>query len=186
VHRIAAHRTPCHPTFRISLPWQAKSAARALVDELQPDLVHVQAHFTVGRRCASGDRPTGPGGGHQSLHAGEPVRYLRVPGWLRRGVARLAWRDLARVFGPATVVTAPTPTAVNLLHQQGFGDRAVAVSCGVDLDRYASGGPGDGRTVLFVGRLDEEKRVHELLRALTLLPDRIRADIVGDGSCRAS
>jgi glycosyltransferase involved in cell wall biosynthesis len=186
VHRIAAHRTPCHPTFRISLPWQAKSAARALVAELQPDLVHVQAHFTVGRALvrAATDRQV-PVVATNHFMPENLFGYLRVPGWLRRGVARLAWRDLARVFGPATVVTAPTPTAVNLLQQQGFGDRAVAVSCGVDLDRYASGGPGDGRTVLFVGRLDEEKRVHELLRALTLLPDRIRADIVGDGSCRA-
>jgi glycosyltransferase involved in cell wall biosynthesis len=82
------------------------------------------------------------------------------------------------------VVTAPTPTAVNLLHQQGFGGRAMAVSCGVDLARFRSDGPGDGRTVLFVGRLDEEKRVHELLRALVSLPE-LRAEIVGDGSCRA-
>jgi glycosyltransferase involved in cell wall biosynthesis len=72
---------------------------------------------------------------------------------------------------------------VDLLHQNGFGGRAVAVSCGVDLATYASDGPGDGRTVLFVGRLDEEKRVHELLRALVSLPD-VRAEIVGDGSCR--
>jgi glycosyltransferase involved in cell wall biosynthesis len=186
VHRVAAHRTPCHPTFRIALPWRARSAARTLVDELQPDLVHVQAHFTVGRalvRAATYRQVPVVATNHfmpENLFG-----YLRVPGWLRRTAARLAWRDLARVFGSATVVTAPTPTAVNLLRQQGFGDRAVAVSCGVDLARYASGGPGDGRTVLFVGRLDEEKRVHELLRALALLPERIRADIVGDGSCRA-
>jgi glycosyltransferase involved in cell wall biosynthesis len=185
VHRIAAHRTPCHPTFRISLPWRANSAARSLVAELQPDLVHVQAHFTVGRALvrAATDRQV-PVVATNHFMPENLFGYLRVPGWLRRGAARLAWRDLARVFGPATVVTAPTPTAVDLLRQQGFGDRAVAVSCGVDLDRYACGGPGDGRTVLFVGRLDEEKRVHELLRALALLPDPIRADIVGDGSCR--
>jgi glycosyltransferase involved in cell wall biosynthesis len=110
--------------------------------------------------------------------------YLHVPNWLRSGVSRLAWRDLGRVLAPARVVTAPTPTAVHMLCEQGFAGRALAVSCGVDLDRFASTGPGDGRTVLFVGRLDEEKRVHELIRAVAMVPG-IRAEVVGDGSCRA-
>ncbi|HEX4701625.1 MAG TPA: glycosyltransferase [Pseudonocardiaceae bacterium] len=185
VHRVAAHRTPCHPTFRVCLPWRTGSAAWALLDELRPDVVHVQAHFTVGRALVQA-----------AVHHQVPVvatnhfmpenlfGYLRVPGWLRRSAARLAWRDLARVLRPASVVTAPTPTAVDLLRQQGFRGRAMAVSCGVDLDRYHASMPGDGRSVLFVGRLDEEKRVHELLRAMAMLPDTISADIVGDGACR--
>ncbi|MFF1675203.1 glycosyltransferase [Streptomyces sp. NPDC058256] len=37
--------------------------------------------------------------------------------------------------------------------------------------------------VLFVGRLDKEKNIHELLRALALLPG-VRGEIVGEGSCR--
>lgn len=49
VHRLAAHRTPCHPTFRICLPLRTGRAVRQLVDQLGPDLVHVQAHFMVGR-----------------------------------------------------------------------------------------------------------------------------------------
>jgi glycosyltransferase involved in cell wall biosynthesis len=109
-----------------------------------------------------------------------------VPRFLRSTAARLAWRDLARVFRPATVVTAPTPTAVRMLSEQGFAGRAVPVSCGVDLTRFSDDGTArDGRTVLFVGRLDEEKRVHELLRAVAVLPG-LRAEIVGDGSCRTA
>ena len=40
--------------------------------------------------------------------------------------------------------------------------------------------------MLFVGRLDEEKRVGELLRALALLPASVpaRLEVVGDGTCR--
>jgi glycosyltransferase involved in cell wall biosynthesis len=155
-----------------------------LVDELRPDLVHVQAHFMVGRSlvraAAARDVPVVATNHFMPENL---FGYLRVPGWLRHTADRLAWRDLARVLRPATVVTAPTPTAVRLLRRQGFGGRAVAVSCGVDLAKYRTAGPGDGRTVLFVGRLDEEKRVHELLGALALLPN-LRAEIVGDGSCR--
>jgi glycosyltransferase involved in cell wall biosynthesis len=191
VHRLAAHRTPAHPTFRVCLPWRTGRAARALLDELAPDVVHVQAHFTVGRSLvrAAAERDI-PVVATNHFMPENLFGYLKVPGWLRHTAARLAWRDLARVLRPAKVVTAPTPTAVRLLHDQGFGGRAVAVSCGVDLDRFRSydtaAAAGDGRTVLFVGRLDEEKRVHELLHALALLPDHLplRAEVVGDGACR--
>jgi glycosyltransferase involved in cell wall biosynthesis len=188
VHRLPAHHTPAHPTFRICLPWQTNAAARALVDELAPDVVHVQAHFTVGRALvrAASERDI-PVVATNHFMPENLFGYLKVPGWLRHTAARLAWRDLARVLRPAHVVTAPTPTAVNLLRDQGFGGRAIAVSCGVDLDRFGNRETtGDGRTILFVGRLDEEKRVHELLHALTLLPAHLplRAELVGDGSCR--
>ncbi|MEU4741403.1 glycosyltransferase [Actinosynnema sp. NPDC023658] len=112
--------------------------------------------------------------------------HARVPQWLQGVASRWAWRDLGRVFGQADVVTAPTPRAVRLLHDNGFPPRAVPVSCGIDIDRYRLRAPvrrTDAPTVLFVGRLDEEKRVDELLRALALVP-RLHAEIVGDGSCR--
>lgn len=184
VHRIVSRRTPFHPTFRICLPWQAAAAARELLDDVRPDVVHVQSHFTIGRSLvrAAAERSV-PVVATNHFMPENLFGYLRVPGWARRTAARLAWRDLARVFDPATVVTAPTPTAVELLHRKGFEGRTLAVSCGVDLTRYAADGPGDGRTILFVGRLDEEKRVDELVRALALLPDQ-RLEIVGDGSCR--
>ncbi len=185
VERLAAYRTPCHPTFRVCLPWQAKQAAREILDEVAPDVVHVQAHFSVGRALVAAAAERGiPVVATNHFMPENLIPYLPIPASLKAAVARFAWRDLARVLRAAHVVTAPTPTAVGLLHEQGFTD-AVAVSCGVDLGRYHTDEPGDGRTVLFVGRLDEEKRVHELLRAAATLPD-IRVEIVGDGSCRTA
>jgi glycosyltransferase involved in cell wall biosynthesis len=187
VHRLTSHSTPVHPTFRVCLPWRARRTADRLIAELAPDVVHVQAHFTVGRAVVrAADRRDVPVVATNHFMPENLLPYLPVPAGLRSTAARLAWRDLGRVFRPATVVTAPTPTAVRMLSEQGFAGRAVPVSCGVDLTRFSDDGTDrDGRTVLFVGRLDEEKRVHELLRAVAVLPG-LRAEIVGDGSCRAA
>ncbi|WP_199444156.1 glycosyltransferase [Umezawaea beigongshangensis] len=191
VHRLRSYRTPFHPTFRICPPWTASAEVRRLFDELRPDLVHVQAHFLVGRvalRHAVADGVPVVATNHfmpENLFG-----HVRVPRWLRSTAARLAWRDLNRVYGQARVVTAPTPRAVQLLHDSGFPGTAVPVSCGIDVDRYrthrvSSGGSAPALpTALFVGRLDEEKRVDELLRALAMVRG-VRAEIVGDGSCRA-
>jgi glycosyltransferase involved in cell wall biosynthesis len=187
VHRLRSRRTPFYRGFRVCLPWDVKGEVSDLLDQLEPDLVHVQAHFVVGRYVL-----------RQAVAAGIPTvatnhfmpenlfGHARVPAWLRGVASRWAWRDLGRVFGAADVVTAPTPRAVELLHDNGFPARAVPVSCGIDIERYQGRrvASSDRPTVLFVGRLDEEKRVDELLRAAALVPG-LRVDLVGDGSCRA-
>jgi glycosyltransferase involved in cell wall biosynthesis len=78
---------------------------------------------------------------------------------------------------------------VRLLTANGLPGSPLAISCGIDLDHYRThrtGGRGvDGTalSVLFVGRLDKEKNVDQLIRAAAALPD-VRLEIVGDGACR--
>jgi glycosyltransferase involved in cell wall biosynthesis len=197
VHRAPSIRTPFHPTFRVCLPWQAARAAATLLDRVQPDVVHVQAHFLIGRalvRAAARRRIPVVATNHfmpENLYG-----HARIPQALQHAAARLGWWDLRRVYRHVAVITAPTPRAVELLGSNGIPG-ALAVSCGIDLvhfGQYAelAAAPDIGeRRVLFVGRLDEEKRVDELLRAVALIvadgrDRRLRVDLVGDGSQRAA
>ncbi|ONI90285.1 glycosyl transferase family 1 [Saccharothrix sp. ALI-22-I] len=188
VHRLRSHRTPFYGGFRFGLPWEVRKDVGVLLDELKPDLVHVQAHFVVGRYVLRQAAALGiPTVATNHFMPENLFGHAHVPAWLQGMASRWAYRDLGRVYGLADVVTAPTPRAVELLHDNGFPPRAVPVSCGIDIDRYRLRTPvrhTDAPTVLFVGRLDEEKRVDELLRALALVP-RLHAEIVGDGSCRS-
>ena len=197
VHRAPSIRTPLHPTFRICLPWQANRAAATLLDEVAPDVVHVQAHFLIGRALVRAARRRGiPVVATNHFMPENLYGHAHVPRALHTIAARLGWWDLRRVFAGAAMVTAPTPRAVELLARNGVPD-ALAVSCGIDLVHFgqyaelAAYPDGGARRVLFVGRLDEEKRVDELLRAVALIvaDDRdreLRVDLVGDGSRRAA
>ncbi|MFD9705522.1 glycosyltransferase [Lentzea sp. NPDC059081] len=186
VHRLRSHRLPFYPDFRFCLPWQASREADELVKALKPDVVHVQAHFVVGRFVLN----SAVGQGIPTLATNHFMpenlfSHAHVPAFLQGLSRKWAYRDLARVFGRADVVTAPTPRAVQLLHESGFPERAVPVSCGIDIARYQrSVTHNDRPTALFVGRLDEEKRVDEFLRALARVPGAF-GEVVGDGTCKA-
>ncbi|WP_326725311.1 glycosyltransferase [Streptomyces sp. NBC_00243] len=189
VHRIASHRTPFHPTFRVCLPWQTARPVARLLDRLSPDVVHIQSHFSVCRTLAAAAHRRGtPVVATNHFMPENLLGYTRLPARLTRAVCRFAWRDLVHVFRRAQAVTAPTARAVRLLHENGLRVPAGAVSCGLDLGRFSQPSVDTGgqeARVLFVGRLDKEKNVHQLLRALALLPG-VRGEIVGEGSCRRS
>ncbi len=190
VHRLRSHRYPMHPAFRVCLPWEAYPASAALLDTLDPDVVHVQAHFVVGRGLVRAAHRSGrPLVATNHFMPENLAGHSPIPHILRGVAFGWAWRDLGHVFGHAAVVTAPTPRAVELLVRRAGLAAAVPVSCGIDVERYrdAPQAPGAVPSVLFVGRLDQEKRVDELIRAFAALPTGLpgELEIIGDGARRA-
>ncbi|SDE63212.1 glycosyltransferase [Pseudonocardia oroxyli] len=184
VHRVRSHRYPWHESFRVCLPWEAGPATAEILRRVRPDVVHVQAHFVVGRGLAAAAAASAtPLVATNHFMPENLFAHARVPRFLRSAAARWAWRDVRAVFGRADAVTAPTPRAVALL-TGATGLAASAVSCGIDAARYA-GGDERPDTVLFVGRLDQEKRVDELLRAVARVPGA-RLEVVGDGTERGA
>ena len=190
VHGVRSHRYPFHPDFQVCMPWDAFPAATRLMAEVDPDVVHAQGHMVIGRGVvAAAKRSHRPLVATNHLMPENLYAHTPLPPFLVRIGAKLAWRDLGRVFGRADAVTAPTPRAVALLARAAGLTAAFPVSCGIDVDAYRAipHQPGDVPSVLFVGRLDQEKRVDDLIKAFAALPAGRPAhlDIVGDGARRS-
>ncbi len=187
VHRVRSVPMPLHRTMRTCAPWVATRAADRLIEQLGPDVVHVQSSFAVGRAVLrSADARGIPTVATNHVMPENLLGYVPGPRWLGPPIGRLVWSDIVRVYGRARVVTAPSPHAVDLLRAHGLGGTALAVSCGVDIAAYESqlARPvAVPPVVLFVGRLDPEKNVDQLVRAVAGLPD-VTAEIIGDGRCR--
>jgi glycosyltransferase involved in cell wall biosynthesis len=189
VHGVRSHRYFRHEHFQVCMPWEAFPATATLLAEIQPDVVHTQAHMVVGRGVVKAAHRAGrPLVATNHLMPENLAAYSPLPRWLQPAYHSLAWKDLGRVFARADAVTAPTPRAVELLVARAGLPDAFPVSCGIDADRYQVPvrEPHAVPTVLFVGRLDQEKRVDELIRAMAALPADLPSalEIVGDGARR--
>ncbi|MGW4526492.1 glycosyltransferase [Amycolatopsis sp. NPDC004378] len=186
IHRLRSRAIPFHGDYRFCTPGGARKEAGPLLDRLRPDVVHVQAHFGVGRALleTAAERDI-PGMATNHFMPDNLLGYTPFPRRVKAALARWAWQDLVRVYRHARIVTTPTPRAAEVLAGIGFDRPVQVVSCGIDLAHYAAPArPADGpMSVLFVGRLDAEKNIDQLLRALAPLP-HIRADLVGDGTRR--
>lgn len=191
-HRLRSHHAFTHPYFRLCFPWQVAGEIRRVLDEVRPDVVHVQGHYILGRLLVREARRRGIrtiGTNHFVPENLEP--FLPFPRWVVERYRRVSWRDMARVYSRCDVVTAPTPLAVETMVRNGFPDTVLAVSNGIRIADYEAV-PGEPQrlaahpTVLFTGRLAVEKNVDVLVEALALLPAGLgaRLELVGDGEQR--
>lgn len=173
------------------MPWETKPELSRLLDSLQPDIVHTQAHFVIGRYAFSESNRRGIPVVATNHFMPDNVRpYVRAPKPILDGGTAIAWWDLRRKFQSADFITVPTQLAADLLTENGFTSPIRAVSCGIDLQRFAHLRELDSsptRTVpprvLFVGRLSSEKRAADIVQAVAKTDPALglEADIVGGG-----
>lgn len=192
VHRFRSFKAPTHEYYRLCLPWLVEPAMRRLVQEIQPDVVHVQCHYMIGKAAilaAEAARVRTVATNHFMPENLDP--FLPFPRWFKRVVAKNSWRDMRRLMGKASVVTTPTPLAAETMRAKGGFEHVLPLSNGIDVDYYR---PQQGEqvpqrknpTVLFVGRLATEKNVDVLIEAVAKTDPQLQitAEIVGDGEQR--
>ncbi len=188
LHRVPSYKYPWHATFHIADFRKVSSAVAGIMRDVRPDIVHLQAHLVVGRRVSSESQTLGIPVVATNHFMPENLRSyspMPLPEHVYRAAAALAWRDLGNVLQRADFITAPTPYAVDLLRRKTGIERAQAISCGVDIEAYRPTGQTGHHpvpTVLFVGRLDREKHVDDIIDALPMLDAATRLRIVGQGS----
>jgi len=192
VHRLRSHGVPTHEYWRICLPWEIKKHISMLLDKVKPDVVHIQCHYMVGEYTLYAARKRGirvVATNHFMPENLDP--FLPFPKWFKRIVARNSWRDMGKVMGKAAVVTTPTPLAAKAMVEHARLPDVMPLSNGIEASTYElRAGESIERpehpTVLFVGRLAEEKHVDVLINAVAKTPRElnVHAEIVGGGEVK--
>lgn len=192
VHWLRSHAVPTHETWRLCLPWEAKNDVARILDEVKPDVVHVQCHYMVGQATINEAKRRGirmVATNHFMPENLDP--FLPFPRWFKRIVARNSWRDMGRIMGRADIVTTPTPLAARAMKKHARLNKVLPLSNGIEAANYQLA-PGETvpasswPTVLFVGRLAVEKNVNVLIEALahTTADPAPHLEVIGGGEQR--
>jgi glycosyltransferase involved in cell wall biosynthesis len=192
VHRLRSHGVFTHEYFRICFPWEIKKEISLLFDKVQPDVVHIQSHYMIGEHVLYEAVKRGIRIVATNHFMPENLNpFLPFPQWFKDIVGRISWKDMGKVMGQADVVTTPTPLAAKAMHQHAFLRKVLPLSNGIDSAAYElqpgeSIEPNSYPTVLFAGRLAEEKHVDVLIDAVAKTPRELNVhlEIVGGGEVR--
>lgn len=178
--------------FRLDTIIFSKKKLRKFVEEINPDVIHMQQHFIIGKEVRKIAREKGIPTIGTNHFLPENLLYF-FPKFLQSWAKGWGWREFLKVSGDVQIMTAPTATAARIIEQIGFTSKIIPVSNGIDLKRFNPKGDGDylrkklgipkKKTILYVGRLDREKRVELLIRALKLVRKTVDAQLllVGPG-----
>ncbi|MFS0734703.1 glycosyltransferase [Microbacterium sp. 1P10UB] len=188
MHRLPSYRYAPHDWLTFVWPWRVKHYARRILDDIKPDVVHIQSHIVIGRGLAREAHKRGiPIIATNHVMAENIVDFTTLPPVLDKIVVKLAWDDAKRTFDLTRAVTTPTRKAADFLERTVDIHGVIPISCGIDATNYTPDlTPRDANRIVFVGRLTTEKHIELVLRAMARLDPALDTtfDIVGGGDQR--
>ena len=192
VHRVKSYRVISHKTLRFVWPFTLKKKTDEILRLVNPDAVHIQSHLIMGRYLIKSAKQRGIRViATNHIMPENLIKYsVIIPKWFEKTAMKLAWRDAGRILRKVDFITTPTRRAADLLENAAGLTGVLAISCGIEASKFANATPTSNKIprILFLGRLDYEKHIHNLLSAVAKLPSSLntQVEIVGDGGERAA
>jgi glycosyltransferase involved in cell wall biosynthesis len=179
IHRQRAVTFVFNRKYKVSLApfWDA----RRIILRDKPDVIHIHNTYWMGLSALFWAKRFGiPVVATNHFMPENAILNLKGVNWLYRPLEILIWKFLVWFHNRAEYVTSPTPTAVQLLLDHGLHRPVEAITNGIDTAVFQSGldtkqvvkklGLATDRPIiLYVGRLDGEKRLDVLLEALPIV-----------------
>ena len=184
-------------TIRLPIPLLLKSRINRIIQSFKPDIIHIQDHFIISKSVVNVNRNLKIPIVGTNHFMPENVTVLMSGEYMKESFERYTWKKFSKVFNQVSLVTTPTETGAQLIRPK-LRVETVAISSGISLENFNP--LGDTREIkekysipdkpilLYVGRLDPEKHIEEILQAVALAEKKIDFQfvIVGKGTSKTS
>ncbi|MGI8636151.1 MAG: glycosyltransferase, partial [Segetibacter sp.] len=171
-----------YPKVRFPIPVLIRSQVSDIIRNFQPDIIHIQDHFTISQAVIKVAKNAGiPVIATNHFMPENLTALLQSEKWKKK-LEKWLWSQFSKVLNQVIVVTTPTETGARLIRPK-LHVKVIAISSGIDLNGFNP--LGDTRDIrlkynipdkpvfLFVGRLDPEKNIEELLQAVAVVAKQI-------------
>lgn len=190
IYRERAYTLPFNKKYKVSfLP---KTHTKRIFKEFQPDVVHIHNPFMLGRTTMRyAHRHHIPVVATNHLMPENFLLNLKGSSWYYGWFYKRFWNYLVRFHNKAQFVTTPTPTALDFLLKYRLKAPSKAITNGIDMKVFHPGISTtnlktkyklqDKPTLLYLGRVDGEKRIDVIIKALPKLRTKIDCQLVVAG-----
>ena len=163
--------------IRLPIPFLLQSHIKKILEDFEPDIIHVQSHFMLAKAVIKANKKFAtPIIGTNHFMVENLTSFLQSEKW-KRSLGQSMWRAFSKVFNKIDIVTTPTETAANLIRPKLMKD-VIVISNGIEFEKFNSLGDAsfirekygipNKPILLYVGRLDPEKHINEIIEALPL------------------
>jgi glycosyltransferase involved in cell wall biosynthesis len=180
-----------------SLPLFSAKAVKRIIENFHPDIVHIQDHYFLSRNAAIISKRLGikcVGTNHFMPENLAP--YIPVISSIKPVFSWILWHWMRETYDRLDAIACPSGTAARILQTTGVRPPVFPISCGGNTDffhpdptvdrsawRQRYGIDPQKTIFFFVGRVDREKRLDVLLRAVSMLKrDDFQLVIGGKGA----
>ncbi len=184
-----------NPSIRPPIPYLLKSRVRQIIENFKPDIIHVQDHFPLCKAIVQVNKILKIPIIGSNHFMPENFTFLFKNESVKRSVGHYLWKSFSKIFNQVNLVTTPTETAAQLIRSR-LKVPVIAISSGISLQIFNPIGETkeikakylipDKPVLLYVGRLDPEKHIEEILEAVAVAVKKIDFCfvIVGKGTSK--
>ncbi len=189
--------TKIHPDAYTS--FFSKREVEKIIRDFKPEIIHIQDHFPLSRDVISAAKNK-----HIPMIGTNhfmPENFAAFAPWLSNLplYKKAMWHGMLSAYNLLNVVTAQSNASAALMQKYGLNIPVFKVSCGIDFKSF-SPSPKINKTesrikfgihpqkitLLFVGRVDHEKKLDILIKAINQINrDDIQLVIAGIGRAKA-
>lgn len=164
-------------TIRLPLPFFQKTKLRRIIKDFQPDIIHIQDHFLISKAVVEINQKLKiPIIGTNHFMPENITILVKGKKWKQR-LENFLWKGFTKVFNQVSLITTPTKTGVEIIRSK-LRTTPIAISSGIDLKTFnpfgdvnaikVKYGIPDKPVLVYVGRLDPEKHIEEILDAVAI------------------
>ena len=199
IHRTVAVPFPFYQNFRISL--RPDREVKKIIDEFEPDVIHIQMLMGIGQAAMKyGNKVGVPIVSTNHAMPENLMDNLKLLAPVSRPINYIITEYGRRFHSQSDCVTMPTQSAIEMFAASSkLTTPLKAVSNGIDLSHFTHQAPDpaiydtyaiprDVPIVTYIGRLDAEKHLSVLIKALVRVLAEADAHlvVVGDGTDAAN